>query len=78
MCMIITGHQDKANVLQFHPQANSLLASAGYDCRLLLWDISSLSVVLTLDKLPEPVRLALILLSNVMFLLPAILYVMES
>ena len=52
---LLGGHQEKPNVLQFHPQARSLLASAGYDCKLLLWDLSSLSVAVTLDELPEPV-----------------------
>ena len=50
-----SGHQDKANILHFHPQAKSLLASAGYDRRLLLWDLSTLNVALSLTGLSAPV-----------------------
>ena len=49
------GHQEKVSILQFHPQAKSLLASAGYDCKLLLWDLSSRSVALSLEDTSEPV-----------------------
>ena len=44
-------------MLSFHPHVDSLLASAGYDGQLLLWDLSSLQVVLSLEKLQEPVCL---------------------
>lgn len=51
---------EKANVLQFHPQAKALLASSGFDGKLLLWDLSSLSVCLSMDRLPEPVCLIVV------------------
>ena len=60
---VCEGHQEKVNVLQFHPQAKSLLASSGYDCKLLLWDLSSHSVALSLECSSEPVCYILLLLS---------------
>lgn len=56
--LMVAGHQEKPNVIQFHPFAKSLLASAGYDCRLLVWDISKLAVAISLDELSAPVRVS--------------------
>jgi coronin-7 len=50
----LIGHQEKPNILCFHPQASSLLASAGYDCRLLIWDLTERTISLQMDPLPEP------------------------
>ena len=50
------GHHEKPNVLAFHPQAEGLLASAGYDCKLLLWDLTNQCVAKELDPLPQPVH----------------------
>ena len=52
---ISTGHQEKANVLAFHPQAEGLLASAGYDGKLLLWDLTDQCVAMEMEPLPQPV-----------------------
>ena len=49
------GHQEKPNLLAFHPQASSLLASAGYDGRLLIWNLDTRKIEITMDTLPEPV-----------------------
>ena len=49
------GHQEKPNLLAFHPQATSLLASAGYDGRLLIWNLDTRKIEITMDTLPEPV-----------------------
>ena len=51
------GHQEKPNILCFHPQASSLMASAGFDCRLLIWDLEQRKIALRMDPLPQPVRL---------------------
>ena len=50
------GHQEKPNILCFHPQASSLLASAGFDCQLFLWDLEERAISLRMDPLPQPVR----------------------
>lgn len=50
----LIGHQEKPNALAFHPQASSLLASAGYDGRLLVWNVDTQKVAITLDPLREP------------------------
>lgn len=60
------GHHDKANILAFHPQTMSLLASAGYDGQIILWDISCLEIVLSLDKLDEPVCLLLLVINVIL------------
>lgn len=49
------GHQEKPNVLAFHPQAEGLLASAGYDRKLLLWDLSDQRIAMEMELLPQPV-----------------------
>ena len=51
------GHHEKPNVLAFHPQANSLLASAGYDGKLLIWNVEKKTIEITLEPLAEPVSL---------------------
>ena len=50
------GHDEKANVLQFHPQAKSIFASAGYDCQLLLWKIPT-GIIHVIDHLSAPVSI---------------------
>ena len=50
-----SGHQEKPNLLCFHPQASSLLASAGFDCQLFLWDLEERTISLRMDPLPQPV-----------------------
>ena len=72
------GHRDKANILQFHPQAKSLLASAGYDCQVILWNLDSLSIALTLNRLPEPVRFLWFNSRVMIYFLSAVLHGMES
>ena len=49
------GHEEKCNVLLFHPLASSLLTSAGYDGSVFIWDLENREVAITLDPLPEPV-----------------------
>ena len=53
---MFAGHQEKPNIVVFHPQAKSVLVSAGYDCRLLVWDVSKPIVSIILDQLSAPVR----------------------
>ena len=33
------------------------MASAGFDCRLLIWDLEQRKIALRMDPLPQPVRL---------------------
>ena len=59
VCLLTTlvGHEEKCNVLAFHPHASSLLVTAGYDRNVLIWDLEEKEVAITLDPLPEPVSL---------------------
>jgi coronin-7 len=50
----LVGHEEKCNVLLFHPLASSLLTSAGYDGSVFIWDLENREVAITLDPLPEP------------------------
>lgn len=51
----LLGHHEKPNVLAFHPQADSILASGGYDGKLLLWNLSEQHIVKEMKHLPQPV-----------------------
>lgn len=46
---LCTGHQDKPNVIAFHPLAKSVLASAGYDGCLHIWNVDKKEISITLD-----------------------------
>ena len=59
LLLLSSGHQEKPNILAFHPQASSLLASAGYDGRLLVWNLDTQKVAITLEPLSEPVSITL-------------------
>lgn len=50
-----TGHYEKPNIIQCHPQASDLLASAGYDFKIFIWNLANQSVAITLESIPEPV-----------------------
>jgi coronin-7 len=50
----LIGHQEKPNLLCFHPQASSLLATAGFDCHLFIWDLEERAISLRMDPLPQP------------------------
>ena len=58
----LPGHQEKPNLLCFHPQASSLLATAGFDCHLFIWDLEERAISLRMDTLPQPVRISFFLL----------------
>ena len=51
----LAGHEDKCNILLFHPMASSLLATAACDGTVLIWDLDKKEVKISLDPLPEPV-----------------------
>ena len=48
-----SGHYEKPNILKYHPQANDILASAGYDLKMFIWNLASQSVAISLEPLPE-------------------------
>ncbi|CAI8054249.1 Coronin-7 [Geodia barretti] len=50
----LIGHQEKPNLLCFHPQASSLLATAGFDCHLFIWNLEERAISLRMDPLPQP------------------------
>ena len=52
---VCAGHQEKPNVLTFHPQARDLLMSAGYDGKIFLWDLSIHRVAMEMETLSQPV-----------------------
>lgn len=52
---VCAGHQEKPNVLTFHPQARDLLMSAGYDGKIFLWDLSTHRVAMEMETLSQPV-----------------------
>lgn len=53
--VVCTGHQEKPNILTFHPQARDVLMSAGYDGKIFIWDLSNHRVVMEMDPLSQPV-----------------------
>ena len=50
-----TGHREKANVLCFHPLASDVLATSGYDGKILIWNLSKQQAEISLDPIQEPV-----------------------
>uniref|UniRef100_A0A1X7U457 Coronin n=1 Tax=Amphimedon queenslandica TaxID=400682 RepID=A0A1X7U457_AMPQE len=50
----LTGHYEKPNVIKFHPIAKDILASAGYDGKIFIWDVDKASIEITIEP-PEPV-----------------------
>jgi coronin-7 len=52
---VLQGHYEKSNVIKYHPLAQHILASAGYDCKIFIWNVQTQSIVVTLESLPEPV-----------------------
>ena len=41
--------------MAYHPQAKDILASAGYDGKIFIWNIESKKIEITLEPLDEPV-----------------------
>jgi len=56
MLLFIPGHREKANILCFHPLASDVLATSGYDGKILIWNMSKQQVEISLDPVQEPVR----------------------
>ena len=52
---ILDKHRDRPSTLAFHPFASSLFVSSGVDCQLLIWDLNSLEVKLSLSAPSSPV-----------------------
>ena len=52
---IPAGHYEKPNVIKFHPISQDILASAGYDCKVFIWNVETRSIEITLDATPDPV-----------------------
>ena len=70
-----TGHYEKPNIVKFHPHAQDVLTSAGYDCRVFLWNIGTGSIEIKLDATPEPV---MFLTKLPTYIVVAVLHVLES
>eukprot|EP01137_Pigoraptor_chileana_P029063 Opistho-2@13765 len=45
----ISGHRQKINVIRFHPTARNVVATAGYDFAIKLWDLSNGNELVTID-----------------------------
>ena len=56
IALFCTGHREKANILCFHPLASDVLATSGYDGKILIWNINKQQVEISLDPTQEPVR----------------------
>ena len=51
----VAGHNDKPNVVRYHPTAKNVLTSAAYDQTVKLWDLDKGTDALTLTGHSEPV-----------------------
>ena len=51
----LPGHQDKPNIVKYHPSAIGVLASAALDLTVKIWDISQAKALITLTDHTEQV-----------------------
>lgn len=51
----LTGHRDRPTIVRYHPCAENILTSAGYDLSVNIWDVNKKSVALSLGGHLEPV-----------------------
>ncbi|KAK2563477.1 Coronin-7 [Acropora cervicornis] len=54
--VLLKGHQDKPNVVRYHPTASGVLASAALDLTVKIWDINSAKALITLADRPWTCR----------------------
>ena len=50
------GHNDKPNVVKYHPVASGVLASSSLDLTVKIWDINKAKALITLTGHNEQVR----------------------
>ncbi|XP_068701404.1 coronin-7-like isoform X1 [Montipora foliosa] len=53
--VVLKGHQDKPNIVKYHPSAIGVLASAALDLTVKIWDISQAKALITLTDHTEQV-----------------------
>ncbi|XP_062514587.1 coronin-7-like [Corticium candelabrum] len=39
--IVLQGHYEKVNIIQYHPLAQNVLATAGFDMALIIWDVAT-------------------------------------
>ena len=49
------GHYDRPNILKYHPLAANILATAGYDSNIYIWNVNTQDIAIKLEPLPESV-----------------------
>lgn len=53
--LYVAGHDDKPNIVKYHPTANGVLASSSLDLTVKIWDISKAKDLITLNGHTEQV-----------------------
>ncbi|KAJ7357667.1 Coronin-7 [Desmophyllum pertusum] len=53
--VVLKGHDDKPNIVKYHPTANGVLASSSLDLTVKIWDISKAKDLITLNGHTEQV-----------------------
>ena len=53
----MTGHNDKPNIVKYHPTAKGVLASAAMDLTIKIWDVDKAKDLITLNGLTDSVRI---------------------
>ena len=51
----VAGHDDKPNIVKYHPTANGVLASSSLDLTVKIWDIGKAKDLITLNGHTEQV-----------------------
>jgi WD40 repeat protein len=49
------GHRDRPTIVRYHPTADNILTSAGYDLSVNIWDVNKETTALSLGGHLEPV-----------------------
>lgn len=49
------GHYEKPNIIQYHPLAQHILATAGYDGAIYIWNMETRDKVIELKTTPQPI-----------------------
>ena len=51
------GHRDRPTIVRYHPTADNILTSAGYDLSVNIWDVNKQTTALSLSGHLEPVSI---------------------
>ena len=53
------GHRDRPTIVRYHPTADNILTSAGYDLSVNIWDVNKETTALSLSGHLEPVSIVI-------------------